>query len=151
MNCVEEFLEIADGTVVGPEWSDDRCRDLLRALRMASVAAPDAPDGGECPGDVAVAARIFHEVLSLNTSAQSWPVFAGRRSRSSLFKAAVLHALEEPGVTALLRLSETSALLGANVARWMLGFEQQTSPTMVFIAPPPPRRSTGTAPLLAAS
>lgn len=132
-----EFLNISDGVIVSSAWTDDQCRELLRSLRLARAAAPDDP--GDPDVDVAVAARIFHEVLELHRSSQRWPLFAGVRRQPSLFKQAVLHAVEsgDPGAAALLRVDDAEALLAANVARWMLKLPQQTSPTLVFATPPP--------------
>jgi hypothetical protein len=134
---LSEFLHIADGVVVSSAWTDDHCRELLRSLRLARAAAPD--DLGDPVVDVAVAARIFHEVLDLHPTAQRWPVFAGGRKQQSLFKCAVLHAVDgdDPGAAALLRVDDDEALLAANVARWMLRLPQQTSSTLVFATPPP--------------
>lgn len=133
---LSEVLDTVDGMVVGPAWTDDRCRELLRSLRMVSPAAPDAPDADEQDTDVLVAARVFHEVLSLTPASVQWPVFSGASPRHSLFKAAVTHALSPGELTALSRLSDASALLAANVARWMLQLRQQTSVAVVFTPPP---------------
>lgn len=141
-------LQTVDGVVVGPAWTDDRGRELLRYLRSQRPAAPDYPDGDEYDSDVSIASRVFHEVLALHPAAERWPVFAGRSSRSSLFKAAVTHAHDPADLTALARLSDASALIAANIARWLLQLPQQTSATMVFVSPPsppvppPPRRSS---------
>lgn len=143
---LDRFLDIADGVVVGPAWTDDRCRELLRCLRLESVTAPDDLEAPEHPSDVAIAARIFHEVLALQPAARRWPVFSGhsRGFRSSLFKASLLHAHRPDELSALVRLTDVGALTSANVARWMLQLPQQESPTLVFVAPigaPPVRRS----------
>lgn len=136
-----DMLNIEDGKIIRSEWSDDLCRELLRALRKTRAAAPDAPEAEEYPGDVAVTARIFHEVLSLSPAGSHWPVFSSGRLRHSLVKAAILHAVDDPDLTSLLRLSNESALLAANVARWMLQMKQQTVTTSVFASPPPARTS----------
>jgi hypothetical protein len=134
---LEESLHIEDGVIVSSAWTDDHCRELLRSLRLVRAAAPDDP--GDPDSDVAVTARVFHEVLDLHPSAQRWPVFAGDKRQPSLYKRAVVHAIEgdDPGAAALLRVTDSEALLAANVARWMLKLPQQHSPTLVFATPPP--------------
>lgn len=133
---VTDVLDIADGVVVGPAWTDDHSRELLRSLRMVRAAAPDSPDAEEHCDDIAVASRIFHEVLALNPPSVRWPVFTGSSARHSLFKAAIRHAHMPGDLSALVRLSDRSALMAANVARWMLRLPQQTSSMVVFATPP---------------
>jgi hypothetical protein len=129
---LSEFVHTAGGKVVGPAWTDDLSRELLRALRLA---APDASP----ESDFAVAARVFHEVLSLNPEAAGWPVFSNGRPRHSLFKEAVMQCRSGEEVDALCRVAEvddTAILLATNVARWMLNLCQQDTLTLVFVSSP---------------
>ena len=133
-------LHTVDGMVVGPVWSDDQSRELLRVVRKARAAAPDVhPDDPVSIDDFMVSARIFHETLApgMYPGSDRWPLFAGASERSSVFKCAVKHTHELADVYALCRLSDFEALLAWNVARWMLCLPQQSSATMVFAAPPP--------------
>ena len=132
---VSNTLDVADGVVVGPLWTEDLCRELVRALRTAAPA-PDDPEREEFPTDLLVAARVFHEVLTLAPGLARAPLFAANRERPSLFKRAVLHAHARPDLAALCRLSDLSALAAANVARWLLRLPQQSSATVVFSPPP---------------
>lgn len=136
VSCSYEALNMVDGVVLGPTWTEHLSRELLDALQRVSTAAPDDLDGDECGSDVDVAALVFYEVLQRHSSADRWPVFSGGSPRPSLFKAAVLHAVLRVEVAALVRLSPESALAAANVARWMLRRSQQSSPVVVFSRPP---------------
>lgn len=131
-------LQTVDGMVVGPEWSDDQSRELLRVVRRACPAAPDVhPEDPASLDDFMVSVRVFHEVLSLYPGSDRWPLFAGASSRPSAFKCAVKHTHDVADAYALCRLSDSEALLAWNVARWMLCLPQQASASMVFAAPPP--------------
>lgn len=138
---LHEFLHTVDGVVVGPAWTDDRCRGLLRALRLAQPAAPGprSEDEPATENDLASAAKIYHQVLSLSSRASRWPIFAGASSRPSLFKEAVRAASEfdDAALYALCQLSDGDHLLASNIARWLLQMEQQRNLTMVFAVPPP--------------
>jgi hypothetical protein len=130
-----EDLQTVDGMVVGPAWTEHRGRELLRFLRVTRPAAPDSPDIDEQPTDVVVAARVFHEVLTLTPASIRYPVFSAT-SRHSLFRTAILHAHDSGDLAALCRLSDQSALQAVNVARWLMQLPQQHSLTLVFAAPP---------------
>lgn len=135
-------LQTVDGVVVGPVWTDDRSRELLRVVRRARAAAPDVLPGDDDPAstdDFLVSVRVFHEVLSpgMYPGSDRWPLFAGRSRRPSAFKCAVRHTHDAADLDALCRLSDFEALLAWNTARWMLCLPQQVSATMVFAAPPP--------------
>ncbi|MFA7264770.1 MAG: hypothetical protein WC054_00420 [Candidatus Nanopelagicales bacterium] len=129
-----EVLRTTDGVVLSSAWTEDCCRELLRILREIH-AAPDNPEAPESDADSKVAARVFHEVLSLHPGSEKWPLFSGEVPRRSLYKAAIMHARSDE-LAALTRLSDSSALWASNVSRWMLRMPQQTSPTMVFTPPP---------------
>ncbi len=133
---MSDTFDMVDGVFVGPAWTDESCRELLRALRKVRAVAPDNPDAAECATDVWVVARVFHEVLTLHPASTRWPIFAGSKPRSSLFKAAITHAYDPGDLSALARLSNDSALAAANVARWLMRLPRQTSATVVFTQPP---------------
>lgn len=133
-------LQTVDGMVVGPAWSDDQSRELLRVVRRACPATPDVhPEDPASLDDFMDAVRVLHEVLSpgMYSGSDRWPLFVGPSARPSVFKCAVRHTHDLADLLALCRLSDSEALLAWNVARWMLCLPQQVSATMVFAAPPP--------------
>lgn len=113
---LSDFIKLVDSMVVSPQCTESGARDLLRSLRTAE------------PGDVlSVSARIFHEVLTLYPEAQGWPLFTGPSKDPSVFKTAVVHALEDPGLDALLDLDDETALSAHNIARFLSGLTQIAS------------------------
>lgn len=133
---LSEFVHAVDGVVVGPSWSGDLCRELLRALRLARPATPGSLS--DPSGDLAVVARVYHEVLTLDPDSAQWPIFASGKSRPSLFKSAIRHSVfDDAAIDSLCALDDAEHLLAANVARWLLRLPQQKSAVMVFVALPP--------------
>jgi hypothetical protein len=125
--------------VLGPEWTVDNCRAVLRFLRKTETEFQGDWDREELESDVLVSAKLFHEVLTESPTAARWPLFANTSRRPSLFKATVRYAVDREELSALVRLSDQSSLLAANIARWMLQLPQQSSSTIVFSTPPAPR------------
>lgn len=123
-----DLFKTVDVLVISPACTDDLSRDIVRELRLAKPSDP-----------LAVAARYFHEVLSLIPDSYCLPLFSGSNGGPSMFKSAVRHAADDPDVEALSELSDAQAMLAYNIARWLLGHKQQPftpAPSVVMSGPP---------------
>jgi hypothetical protein len=132
---VSAHFDLGDGVAVRLLWSEALTCELLVSLRMLSPLCPEDVEGDEQNYDVLIAARLFYEVLRGHSEAKRWPVVSGDSPRPSLVKTA-LQESQDTSVVSLVRLEDRSVLIAANIARWLLRLPQQSSPTMVFAAPP---------------
>lgn len=117
----------SDHVVVGPVWSEDVCREVVRAVRKATAS--------DVRGRVAVLVRLAHEVLSERPEARDWPVFSPCSSTPRMYYY-MLRAATYDDFDAFDVDDEFAEIRAVNVARWLLQLPQLTLEDGAVYDPP---------------